>query len=102
MERVALVTSADSSYMPLVRGMINTFQRCPEASGIEIRCLDLGLSAADLSWLSPRGIDTIQPHWHFGIREGQFPNAHIGFLARPFLRDYLPGYSTYLWLDGDL
>lgn len=100
--RIVMVTGADSGYMHLLRGMIETFLADPRARGIDMRCLDLGLNEEDRAWLAERGVETFAPHWHFGIREGQFPRTEIGFLVRPYLRDYLPGYDIYLWLDCDL
>ena len=100
--RVVMITGADSGYMHLLRGMIETFVDDPRAAGIAMRCLDLGLNEEDRRWLSDHGVECFLPQWHFGIREGQFPRTQIGFLVRPYLRDYLPGYDIYLWLDCDL
>ena len=53
--RTVMITGADSGYMHLLRGMIETFGSDPRARGIAMRCLDLGLNEEDRRWLAGRG-----------------------------------------------
>lgn len=100
--RIVMVTGSDSGYMHLLRGMIETLSLDPRAQVIDKRCMDLGLNETDRAWLHGHGVETFKPHWHFGIADGQFSPTQAGLVARPHLREYLPGYDIYLWVDCDL
>jgi hypothetical protein len=37
-----------------------------------------------------------------GVVAERYDVALLSFLARPFLREYFPGYDVYVWVDSDL
>ena len=96
-----VVTAGDSGFMGFIRGMVASLRALPGCEAVPLRVLDLGLSAEDRAWLEGQGAGFAVPHAHLGIAEGTLPRHQLGFLARPFLRDYFPGYSRYFWVDGD-
>lgn len=101
-QRVLIVTAADSRFIGLLRGMLASLDPVLDAQGADLACFDLGLNAHDRAWLSSRGAILREPGIHFGVSPDTFSPAMRSFLARPFLRDYFPGYDVYVWMDSDV
>ena len=99
---MVMVTGADSGYMHLLKGVIESFRRDPRSAEFDIRCMDLGLNKADRDWLAGHEVETFEAYWPMPVRDGQFPYKDLGFAGRAFIREYLPGWEMYLWLDSDL
>lgn len=100
--RVLVVTAADSRFIGLLRGMLESLSPLLDTKEVDLACFDLGLNARDRSWLSSRGAVLRSPGVHFGISEEAHSPALRSFLARPFLPDYFPGYDVYIWIDSDV
>lgn len=96
-----VVTAGDSGFMGFLRGMVGSLRALPGGEEVALRVLDLGLTEEDRVWLAARGAGFAVPHAHLGIPEGTLRPQLLGFLARPFLRDYFPGFASYFWVDGD-
>ncbi|MEQ1826760.1 MAG: hypothetical protein ABL921_12475 [Pirellula sp.] len=100
--KVLLVTAFDSNYFELGQGTVLSIRDQPRGKTVDIAVLNLGLSAEQTQWLQSRANFLIEPKWDF-----DFPNRDTapGFLrlllARPFLRQYFPGYDVYVWIDAD-
>ncbi len=97
--RVVVVSAADHRFMPLLRGMLASL---PQAGFIDLACLDIGLTFAELDWLGRQGVRVVPPAVHFGLAMDDHPPTLRSFLARPFLPDYFPGSDVYEWLDSDV
>jgi len=100
--RIALFTATDTRFMPLLRGMLGSFRPFLDRSATTVVCFDLGLDDADRAWLEAQDVTVLQPRPHLGIADGQHPPALLSFLARPFMREYMPGFDVYMWVDSDV
>ncbi len=96
-----VVTAGDSAFMGLLRGMVGSLRALRGFEAVPLRVIDLGLDAEDRAWLAAHGAEMGAPQGHLGIEKGTVPVHHLGYLARPFLRDYFPGFRRYFWVDGD-
>lgn len=105
--RVLVVSASDSRFMPFLRSMVSSLRRAPGSpkpafDGPDLACFDLGLVAADKAWLAGEGVVVTVPRAHLGVQAGDHNPALLSFLARPFLREYFPGYDIYVWIDSDV
>jgi hypothetical protein len=98
---VVIFAAADSGYTGLLTEMLASLRRFERWADTDVRVYDLGFDDADRSALAALGAQTVVPDWHFGLRDGQHPTYLKAMAARPFLRDYAPGYRRYIWLDAD-
>lgn len=103
MTRTALISSADARYYPMLREWIASVRRFPQSAGMDLCILDVGLTPEQVQALRPL-VQAIMPtRWPAAlsarrIRGREYYKACVN---RPFLRDYFPGYETYLWMDAD-
>lgn len=100
--RVLVVTASDSNQVPLLRHMIATLRAQPEAREFSIACLDLGLAPAERRWLEARDVRIAAPRHRFTLPHTDFPRWMLYELAQPFLRETLPGWDVYFWIDADV
>ena len=100
-QRILVVTVSDTRFMPFLRDMLASIQPFLSRPGVDLACFDIGLEQSDRQWLDQLGATIRQPGTHLGQSSDHSP-ALRSFLARPFLRDYFPGYDVYIWLDSDI
>jgi hypothetical protein len=103
MNRVALVSSSDSRYFPLLREWIHSVRRHAQAAGMDICIMNAGMTAAQIESLRPHVTVIKDAEWpcpipEYKIRGREYLKACV---ARPFIPDYFPGYDTYFWMDAD-
>ena len=98
--RTVVVTAADHNQFSLLRHMLATLRAVPDGSALPVVCLDLGLESADLDWLAGAGVEARAPRHRFDLPP--HPAWQDGYLAQPFLRETLPGWDVYLWIDADI
>lgn len=100
--RVIIVTASDHRFMPFLRDLIGSLDGTLARPEIELACFDLGLDAADRTWLGQHGATLAVPRAHLGVRAEDHGPALLSFLARPFLPEYFPGFDVYVWIDSDV
>jgi hypothetical protein len=100
--RVLLASASDQRFFGLLRGMLATLRPQIENTRYDIACFDIGMTEQQRTWLRAFPARIAQPGAHFGIEAERHSPALLSFLARPFLRDYFPGYDVYVWIDADL
>lgn len=102
--KVLIVTGCDDAYAPWVRAIACRFGPYRERNEVRLACLNLGLSDALAAEFGPLFDHTVQPGWDLSVPEPmRLAEPHLRALtARPFLRDYFPGYDVYLWIDADV
>ncbi len=100
--RILVVSASDSRFIGLLRDMIGSIQPFLAQPGIDLACFDIGLSASDRDWLVAQGAQIRAPGGHLGQDAATHSPALRSFLARPFLREYFPGYDVYIWIDSDI
>ncbi len=101
--RIALITGGDAKYYPLISELIASVRRFPQSSTVDIHVLDAGLTPEQRNTLHAQNIQTFAPDWPNAdiARRGQGKEYVKACILRPFLRDLVPGYDIYIWLDGD-
>lgn len=101
--RTLVVTGADDAYLPLLRGLLGSLRQWAPQPFTALACLDLGLQPANREWLAGQVDHVAVPGWDLPVAAHlRAAKPHLrGLTARPFLRDYFPGYELYLWLDSD-
>lgn len=101
--RIALITGGDHKYYPLITELIASIKRFPQSAGVDLHVLDAGLTDTQRADLRAQNIGVFTPDWpndHIAKR-GQGIEYVKACILRPFLRDLVPGYDIYIWLDGD-
>lgn len=95
-----IVTCANADYFPYVQSCIRSLRDRLKPATYQLAFLDTGCDSEQLKWLAAHVDQMAIPSQHFELLEPT-PNFLLGLLARPFLRDYFPGFSNYLWVDAD-
>jgi len=96
-----VVSAADETYAGLLLDLVDSL-RAAAVPDLRIGCLDLGLTEATRGRLGPLVDATVRPEWPFRPHPvfGASPR-HLSRAVRPFLPEYFPGHTTYIWLDAD-
>ncbi len=98
-----LITAADDGFLDFLDDLIATWAAGPLARTLPLAVLDVGLSQASRDRLAGLGIRTAAARWDVDFPDRPRVPAHRrALIARPFLRDYFPGFQIYMWLDADL
>jgi hypothetical protein len=83
--------------------MISSVRDFPQGRDVDIAFLDFGLGPADREWLAERGVMRVEPSMHLLSADGVACRpSQVALLVRPFLRENIPGYDVYLWIDADV
>ncbi|HAN46168.1 MAG TPA: hypothetical protein DCQ32_06405 [Cyanobacteria bacterium UBA8156] len=100
--RTIVLTGADALYFPLVSDTIASIRDKPEGQLLDLGFLDLGCTEEQLTWVRSQGGHVVVPGWDVDFpNRAQVPDHYRGMVARPFFRQYFPGYDLYLWIDAD-
>lgn len=101
--RVVFISSADTKFFSLLREMLDSLDRLPQAEmpAYDLAIFDLGLSPEDREWLAQRNATIVVPRPHDGLGSVDRP-LELAFLVRPYLREYFPDYDIYVWIDSDV
>jgi hypothetical protein len=100
--RIIIVSAADSRFIHFLKGLIESLGPVLSRPNVDFACFDIGLDPIDRNWLANYTDVVLPPHAHLGIDADAHPPALLSFLARPFLREYFPGYDVYVWIDSDI
>jgi lipopolysaccharide biosynthesis glycosyltransferase len=102
--RVIVVTGADEAFAKPLRRLVGALWSARGEIGYDLACVDLGLSECRIADLSPMLSQRVEPRWDLDVGHSlRHSQPHLRALtARPFLRDYFPGYDVYIWLDADI
>ncbi|MCB9978881.1 MAG: hypothetical protein H6862_04685 [Rhodospirillales bacterium] len=103
MTRIALISSADARYYPMLREWIESVRRFPQSRDMDICILDVGLTPAQIETLRPlvTGIERAAWPKKISARRIRGREYYKACINRPFLRDYFPNYEVYVWMDAD-
>jgi hypothetical protein len=86
----------------LAKGLILSLRRVLPLHNAELAFFDLGCTSTQLAWLEARTHKLLRPKDDFNIADKEgFQPYRLGQACRPLLPKYLPGYSTYIWMDAD-
>lgn len=101
--KTIIITGANEAYRDLLIDLLDSlnFWHAPLSTAVGV--LDVGLTSSTKLAISKRVNHIVNPIWDMTIDETlKKTKPHLRcLLARPFLRDYFPGYDAYLWIDAD-
>jgi hypothetical protein len=103
MTSIVICSGADHNYFPLLREMIQSIKRFPQAAGFKFAVMDTGLTAEDISWLK-ENVDYIHaPDWPSpeAEKKAKGKNYLKSCVCRPWINTYFPGHDVYVWMDAD-
>lgn len=100
--RILVISASDTRFFGFLRTMIATIQPFLAQENVSLACFDIGLELPDRTWLVAQGAEVRTPVAHLDQDATLHPPALLSFLARPFLREYFPGYDVYIWMDSDI
>jgi len=101
--KILIVTGADHNYFPLMREMIYSIKKFPQAGQFHFAVLDGGLDREDLKWLRKNVNHIHAPEWpsETAKKKAQGKNYLKSCVCRPWINTYFPGYDLYIWMDAD-
>jgi hypothetical protein len=101
--KILIVTGADHNYFPLMREMIYSVKKFPQAGQFDFAVLDGGLDREDLKWLRQNVNFVHAPEWpnETAKKKAAGKNHLKSCVCRPWINTYFPGYDLYIWMDAD-
>jgi lipopolysaccharide biosynthesis glycosyltransferase len=101
--KITIVSAADDSYFPLLKGLVSSIQDRRPDDRIAISVLDTGLLPQQIEELRSLGVVIAHATWDFEFPPGQtMPRSFQAMTARCFLPQYFPDADLYIWLDADV
>lgn len=102
--RVVIATGADEGFAARLKGFVSSLAPFVRQADHAFACFDLGLSPETRSTVLPYLTHLVEPRWDLDVaRHVREAEPHLRALTlRPWLRDYLPGYDVYVWIDSDV
>ncbi|MFA7275933.1 MAG: glycosyl transferase family 8 [Pseudobdellovibrionaceae bacterium] len=103
MTSIVIVSGSDHNYFPLLREMIQSIKRFPQARDFKFAVMDTGLTEEDLVWLRAN-VDYIHaPDWPTAIPAYKIRGRNYlkSCVCRPWINTYFPGHDVYVWMDAD-
>ena len=99
--RAVLVTGADAAFAPWMFSCLDSLADTGVLDLVDLAVLDQGLTADQTASLGAYNAAVAAPDWPDFVPRHLRSDKTIGLTARPFLRDYFPGYDIYIWFDAD-
>jgi len=101
--KVAIVSSTDDNYYPLLLELIQSIIKFPQSSGVDICVMDTGMTSSQREAIEPAVARIVIPEWPEGIPSAKAEGKDYlkACVCRPFIPDMFPGYDVYLWMDSD-
>jgi len=104
MNKVAIVTSADAKYFPLLSELLASIMRHRQARDLSAICvIDSGLTPDQRQILAERGYTISDGLWPIPLSEKRINGRAFlkACVSRPFIPQLFPGHDVYVWLDAD-
>lgn len=96
-----IITGCDSNFFDFLMQCTDSLLAAHADAKADMGILDLGLNEEHLAILAAKGFIIRKPVWPDYVPvEKRIPHM-VGLTARTELREYFPGYKTYLWFDAD-
>lgn len=98
-----IITGGDEGFIDLIDDLLASLAQWERPLATAVGLLDLGFSPATATRLGATVDHMVKPGWDLPVtEEKRREKPHLrAMTARPFLRDYFPGYEKYMWLDAD-
>ena len=103
MPRILICSGCDTNYFPMLKEMIHSVKRLPQAAEFSFAVLDTGLTDEDRVWLQYNVNHVHAPDWpceipSWKIRGREFLKSCV---CKPWLPNFFPDYDIYIWIDPD-
>lgn len=100
---IALVSSADSRYFPLLVEWLQSVRRFSANEDKDICIFNAGLEPDQVQYLRDQGCIVEEPDWPCDIPEQRVRGKEFlkSCVCRPFIPQIFKGYSLYIWMDSD-
>jgi hypothetical protein len=104
--KIVVCSAAEHKYSRLAVDLARSIRSHPEGRSVHLALLDLNLPETDRTALAAVWDQLVTPGWDlaFRARNDDLNTVWHGYramTARPFLRDYFPGFDLYIWIDAD-
>ncbi len=104
MTRVAIVTSADAKYFPLLSELLASILRHRQAQNLSAICvIDAGLTPDQNKTLLDKGYTVANGIWPVELSDDRIAGREFlkACVSRPYIPQLFPGHDIYIWLDAD-
>lgn len=103
MSGIAIITSADAKYYPLLRELLSSIRVHAQAQHVDVGIIDAGLDSAQRKTLENDGYTVVDGIWPVELSEKRIKGREFlkACVSRPFIPQLFPNYDVYLWLDAD-
>lgn len=104
--KAIIMSAADEQYFTLAQDLVSSIRAQKFKVQPDLGLLDVGLGAAEKEWFTANGVRVmpVGSDIDYPLRakwEVEKP-GHRTLTARPYLRNYFPGYDVYMWIDADI
>lgn len=99
---VILITACSGLFYDHYADLLDSIDAVGLNGQFDVGLIDLGMNETQLLALRNRGVKIVPPHWPIEPPSGQQATHLLAFAAKPFARDFFPGYQTYVWMDADM
>ncbi len=98
--KTAIISGCNNNYFKQFLNLYNSLigNNCLEKA--DLCFLDISVSEDNLKKISEKVSKIVKPKWDFNLKYETQDWKKI-LTVRPFLKEYFPGYDTYIWLDAD-
>jgi hypothetical protein len=104
-QRNIVITATNDLYLPLALGLLKSMRRLHFSVPFDIGILDVGLGDKAKAQLAAFDVKIVPARVDVEYQDREVRERQLsGFramTARPYLRNYFPGYDVYMWVDAD-
>ena len=102
MNKVAIFTGSGSDFYFKIENLIKSLKRFKSFYKADLFILDVGLKEEQKKKLSNYAKKIITPTDNFKFNFIIKNKWSRLYSSRPFIKNYAPGYETYIWIDSDI
>ncbi|MEZ5738109.1 MAG: hypothetical protein R3E68_00735 [Burkholderiaceae bacterium] len=102
MSRVVLITATSAKFFEPYLDLLDSLAAVGLRKQYDIGLIDLGLTPGQRELLRLRGAQIQPARWPVCPPPEQDRIEFVSFVARPWAREFFPGYDTYVWMDADM
>ena len=101
-QSVILITACSGLFYDHYADLLDSIDAVGLKGQFDVGLIDLGMNDVQLQALRHRGVKIVPPNWPIDPPSSQQATHLLAFAAKPFAKDYFPGYKTYVWMDADM
>ncbi|MGB7300846.1 MAG: hypothetical protein WA888_01255 [Burkholderiaceae bacterium] len=97
-----MITACSGLFFDHYLDLLDSLEAMNLTPNYDIGLIDLGLKPDQMTQLEARNIRRVDARWPVSAPKGQDRIEYIAFAAKPYAKEYFPGYDVYVWMDADL